>query len=306
MYGSFSTIVLSALAALPFVLGASVTNRSLEVRANTCSTANPTYTDYKYLGCAHDSAKRALTGYYGHAVGDEYMSKDLCTSICARSGPGFPLAGIETGRECYCGSSFQNGEGYSIPESSCNQQVGIGGAYDPAGGSWALSIYVPQRQSVNIVNINDFSEIEPGCTLPAGWQYDQFLLETVPTDCFHDGPNRALTGYSFKSDKMTSDLCTSTCASKGFKIAGIEVGSECYCGNQFENGEGYAIDSSICNQSPSASPGGFGGGKWGLAIYRATTISKAIDLHISLPAAPKKRSLVEKHFGRNANTTSSL
>ncbi|TCD69328.1 G- protein-coupled receptor [Steccherinum ochraceum] len=261
--------VLSALAALPFVVAASVNERSLEARAPTCSTDGPEYGHYTYLGCAHDSAKR------------------ICTER------GLPIAGVETGQECYCGSSFSNGEGYALPESSCNQEI-VG---QPAGGSWALSISVAKSQIVSLIDFTTMKEKSPGCVPPAGWQYDSFVWENTPTQCFHDGPKRALTGYSFKSAQMTFQLCTSTCGSKGFSIAGVEVGSECYCGNQFENGEGYAIDSSLCDQPIAGSGIDFGGGKWALSIYKASAISKPINLGISIPAAPKKRSL---NFGRNA------
>ncbi|TCD60273.1 G- protein-coupled receptor [Steccherinum ochraceum] len=282
-------VVLSALSALPFVFAASVTERSLEVRAApTCSTANPFYTHYNYLGCAHDSAKRALTGYYEHAAGNDIFPPDICTLTCGLAG--IPIAGIETGTECYCGTSFENGQGYSIPESSCSVEIGPApGYYQSAGGSWALSIYVASRHSVDISS--------PDCVIPAGWQPDSYL---GPQGCYHDGPNRALTGYTFKSDQMTYQLCTNTCASKGFKLAGIEVGSECYCGNDFENGEGYKIDDSVCNQRASGSSD-IGGGKWALSVYQASMISKPVDLHVTLPAAPKKRSL---NFGRNATISS--
>ena len=47
--------------------------------------------------------------------------------------------------------------------------------------------------------------------------------------CVQDGPARALTGYTFTSNSMTVESCTSTCAQKGFTMAGIEYGEECYC-----------------------------------------------------------------------------
>lgn len=44
-----------------------------------------------------------------------------------------------------------------------------------------------------------------------------------------DNAARALTGYSFSNDQMTVGSCVSTCASKGYSMAGIEYGRECYC-----------------------------------------------------------------------------
>lgn len=47
--------------------------------------------------------------------------------------------------------------------------------------------------------------------------------------CSQDGSSRALTGYSFASSSMTPALCQNACADRGFSVAGLEYGSECYC-----------------------------------------------------------------------------
>ncbi|TCD59822.1 G- protein-coupled receptor [Steccherinum ochraceum] len=289
--------VLSALAVIPFVAAASVNDRGLEVRAAApaCDTLGGVYIDYDLKGCAHDSASRALTGYYQHASGDGYMDAILCTALCAVRN--YTISGVETGRECYCGNEFSNDEGYALPASSCPQQVS---GY-AAGGPWALSIYEATRWWVQ------FSS--PGCTIPAGWQADawQYLY------CAGDGPNRALTGYYFKSNSMSLDLCTSTCASKGFRMAGVEVGYECYCGNEMENGEGLIIDSKSCTNSFPVGPskttidGDHGaGGQWALSVYSIKGMNRALNKPPPpIPSAPKtKRSPKEMHFGRN--TPSSL
>ena len=35
---------------------------------------------------------------------------------------------------------------------------------------------------------------------------------------------------------MTKSVCADFCASKGFKLAGVEFSDECYCDNQVRNG----------------------------------------------------------------------
>ncbi|TCD61274.1 G- protein-coupled receptor [Steccherinum ochraceum] len=280
--------MLTALvAAVPFTLAASVAERSLDARAApTCSTANPHPNNYTYVGCAHDGAKRALTGYYQHASGDNYMSYQSCFLTC--SSKGFNIMGVETGRECYCGNSFENGEGYAIPESSCNSYI----MNNSVGGPWALAIYE--------ASVSEVSYSSDDCVLPAGWKPFEY---TYANTCVQDGPNRALTGYSFTSDKMSYDLCTSTCASKNFKLAGIEMGDECYCGNELENGEGNAISADNCNvvtpvgMAPGVK-GDWGGGRWALTLYTSITMGKSVA-PVPRPPAPKKRSLKERHYGRN-------
>ncbi|KAJ7057174.1 WSC domain-containing protein, partial [Mycena amicta] len=44
---------------------------------------------------------------------------------------------------------------------------------------------------------------------------------------------RTLTGYSFTSSSMTVTSCVAQCDSLGFRYAGAEYGTECYCGNSF-------------------------------------------------------------------------
>lgn len=103
---SFSArFVLSALAAIPVVIAASVTDGGLEARAGAevCDTTSKVYSGYTNFvlkGCAHDSAKRALTGTYYHSGSDNYMEAAECHYLCSSNN--YSIAGIETGRECYC------------------------------------------------------------------------------------------------------------------------------------------------------------------------------------------------------------
>ncbi|RDW92342.1 hypothetical protein BP5796_01736 [Coleophoma crateriformis] len=48
--------------------------------------------------------------------------------------------------------------------------------------------------------------------------------------CFTDQDPRSLTYTAYSSISNTIGLCTSTCNDAGYTIAGMEYGSECYCG----------------------------------------------------------------------------
>jgi hypothetical protein len=68
---------------------------------------------------------------------------------------------------------------------------------------------------------------------------------------------------------MTSELCTSTCASKGFTMAGVEFGSECYCGNSISNGLGQQLDADrACYMTCSGNGGEHCGGTWTLSLFK--------------------------------------
>lgn len=55
-------------------------------------------------------------------------------------------------------------------------------------------------------------------TLPSGW---------AKVQCYSDLQNsRALVGYQFSSDTMTTTTCLSKCSSMGYEYAGLEFGKE--------------------------------------------------------------------------------
>ncbi len=110
------------------------------------------------------------------------------------------------------------------------------------------------------------------------------------TGCSQDGSSRALTGYSFASNSMTPVLCQNTCATKGFSIAGVEYGSECYCksgllsclcsgysrgcligGNEFSNNLGGSISDTECSMSCSGDPSTACGGSWALDTFKQSS-----------------------------------
>ena len=82
----------------------------------------------------------------------------------------------------------------------------------------------------------------PKCAAPAaqpGFKstVDPLVSGWTDVGCIAEGSGgRALTAASTTSDSMSLNMCATFCQSKGFKLAGIEFGRECYCGNNFSNG----------------------------------------------------------------------
>jgi len=90
------------------------------------------------------------------------------------------------------------------------------------------------------------------------WKYDH---------CQWDPTLLTLTGYTFNSNSMTPDLCTSTCASKGFKYAGLRDKTYCGCSNIL-GGTGYPIEKVHCQYWPCAGNNAIAcGGDYALGIY---------------------------------------
>ena len=84
---------------------------------------------------------------------------------------------------------------------------------------------------------------------------------------FDDKNDRILDGYFETSDKMTIELCLSTCRSKGFKYSGLEWQCECHCGNEPELGFEWTW-SSKCNEICSGDSSQICGGSSAMSVWK--------------------------------------
>ena len=91
-------------------------------------------------------------------------------------------------------------------------------AFETCGGPNAIELMVSGHPTA--VSSSSAAVSATPSTRPAVW---------TAAGCAQDAGPRALTGYSFTSNAMTASLCQTTCAAKGFTIAGTEYSSECYC-----------------------------------------------------------------------------
>lgn len=168
-------------------------------------------TGYSLTGCiAEGTSGRALTGA---SFSNNNMTRGVCVSWCADRG--FPYAGVEFGRECYCDTQLRNGASTTtIDDSQCSIQC-ANNVNENCGGRSTLDLFYNAAKT-------------PTNPTPAGW---------TQTGCYTEATNgRALTGYSFSANNMTWQSCLDTCQSKGFKLAGVEWSRECYCGNSYSAG----------------------------------------------------------------------
>ncbi|KAI1814418.1 WSC domain-containing protein [Poronia punctata] len=58
----------------------------------------------------------------------------------------------------------------------------------------------------------------------SGWRYVT-CAKDIP------GQGRTLSGYDLDTEEMTVEMCVSTCQEKGFRYAGVEYRSQCFCGD---------------------------------------------------------------------------
>ena len=70
----------------------------------------------------------------------------------------------------------------------------------------------------------------------------------------------------------TADTCAVACAAAGYKIAGIEYGWQCYCGNTMNMSQSKKLDDSECNMACAGSSQACGG-NGALQVYAASGTS---------------------------------
>lgn len=68
----------------------------------------------------------------------------------------------------------------------------------------------------------------------------------VKTACIQEVEGRSLRGAAFRHSAMTVNMCTQYCSARGFSMAGVEYGQECYCGSQFAGGASLNLVSDQC------------------------------------------------------------
>ncbi|EDW78740.1 oxt [Drosophila willistoni] len=101
---------------------------------SSCPAGN--HTANVSLGCYRDEKDhRLLGGYFSSFKSSNSPSR--CVELCLQSG--YPYAGVQYGRECFCG--FDTPPSASkLPDSSCNIKC-LGNAKEICGGFYAMNVY---------------------------------------------------------------------------------------------------------------------------------------------------------------------
>jgi hypothetical protein len=96
-----------------------------------------------------------------------------------------------------------------------------------------------------------------------------FLITTVTSythyeGCFPDSPSRVLNDFSTKNSNLTTETCIQICLTEDFAYAGVEYGTQCFCGNVLPT---TPIDEKFCNVSCAGDTGESCGGIWAIGVY---------------------------------------
>ncbi|CED83113.1 beta-1,6-N-acetylglucosaminyltransferase, contains WSC domain [Phaffia rhodozyma] len=120
--------------------------------------------------------------------------------------------------------------------------------------------------------------------------------------CVTEGKNvRTLSGYAYYAGSVTPETCMANCLQKGYTIAGVEWGDECYCGNSFAGGGGAA--STACNVACVGDSSSTCGGNYTLNAYQYNSASASASAGCSVAAATSVTS--SKSASASASTSAS-
>ena len=114
--------------------------------------------------------------------------------------------------------------------------------------------------------------------------------------CYIDSIPHDLTGYSFTSDRMTPELCVSTCRRHGFKYAALEFSINCRCGNSYGI-YGKAPSNIECNYRCSGNSNEICGGYWRESVYstrRYQSVSSTVEWNTDRPGYDFKSIVLPK------------
>ncbi|GFZ47836.1 hypothetical protein JCM24511_05583 [Saitozyma sp. JCM 24511] len=191
-------------------------------------------------GCSTDQdSPRVLNG---PSVASDNNTISGCTSSCASQG--YTWAGVEYGRECWCGSSA-----LINPTNSSNCNVPCSG--DPwakCGGSYAIEVFFGP---------STVPEVPGADTLPTGWSN---------LGCFTDQDSpRTLDSDFVTSSNNTYSQCIAHCSSANYTYAGVEYGDECWCKNSL-NMTRLTTDGG-CNVPCAGDPASNCGGSYHIQVF---------------------------------------
>ncbi|KAH9032990.1 hypothetical protein EDB85DRAFT_1890429 [Lactarius pseudohatsudake] len=185
------------------------------------------------LGCYSDSVSaRALQVM----VDAGNTTVESCVTACQAQG--FSLAGVEFGKECWCGSQLQHGSRFITNDNYDGIQYGVyrrspdepscimncqGDPSESCGGADRLILYnftgtYPLGASV-VVAVN-------------GW---------TSQGCYSDSTSSRTLERRVDAGNVTVESCS-------FSIAGLEYAQECWCGNEIKS-PGVPTSQSACSQA---------------------------------------------------------
>ncbi|KAG8865629.1 hypothetical protein FRC20_009630 [Serendipita sp. 405] len=199
------------------------------------------------LGCWKDTVQaRTLAG-------ESYRGDDVTPALCASFcySKNYRLAGVEHGNECYCGQQLLNPD--YAKASDCSQAC-AGDSTQTCGGEDRLNVY--------------FGVDRPDVLRPKILAGTNLLNQYISVGCYSDSYDvRTFSGYTYTANDMTASSCAAKCFSRGYKFAGLELATQCWCGNSLDSSR--QIDQSKCDTPCGGDSAHSCGGGLRLDVYKS-------------------------------------
>jgi hypothetical protein len=162
----------------------------------------------------------------------------------------------------YCGNSFTTGS-VIVADSDCNTLCS-GNSLQFCGAGGRLTVYAvagtpPPPTSTVSTTMAPTTTASVPTGFPTGW---------TSQGCWAEPANgRLLTHQQPDSSTNTLESCVQTCAGLGYKVAGAEFGTQCFCDNYVYNGGALAPNQADCNVRCPGNPAEFCGGPGRVTLY---------------------------------------
>jgi Domain of unknown function (DUF1996)/WSC domain len=228
--------------------------------------------NWSYMGCAKDAgASRALTG---SKYVDAKMSIENCQAYCTKEG--YPIAGLEYGRECWCGNSLSPTNPLQTQAScaSIAQMVCAGNRTEYCGAPNLITLWNNTALVRGQVPPTIGSGTGGSGTSNPGPATTSVIAVNAPTTgvttiadnkalyfgCYSEVNGRALAGAQLVNiTGMTNQMCASYCMSRNYALFGTEYSGECFCASSLASGSTFKPQSECsmrCKGDPTQPCGG--------------------------------------------------
>ncbi|KAG8830432.1 hypothetical protein FRC17_004883 [Serendipita sp. 399] len=191
--------------------------------------------------------------------GFDDLTPEKCQSLCENAG--FSLAGVEFGRECFCGNTIM-GDNRRSYGGNCLIPC-TGDSSKKCGGRDAINIFVKDNFEYTAGPANVLDSYN-------GWSKTQCWQDHASNRILKQGP-----AMPIPEDLMTVQKCIDGCAAAGFSSAGVEFGRECFCDN-VTYPPGQSEQMSECNKPCTGDGTQFCGGPDRILIYTPMTSHRGI------------------------------
>ncbi|KAG4435070.1 hypothetical protein IFR05_009460 [Cadophora sp. M221] len=186
------------------------------VRPTTTSSVTPVATglptNWSYAGCYVDSlAGRIMSG---QQADDAQTTVESCVAKCVALG--FKVAGIEYGVQCFCDNYLRSDAALATADSQCSMPC-PGNTAEKCGAGDRVSVY--HTGALVIYH----TPVAKTTNLTGNWVYKGCLSDS--------GNPKTFPRFVPLGQQNSPTTCLAACAKFGYNAAGMEYGTECYCGD---------------------------------------------------------------------------